>query len=144
MAYQAKRNQVLTENLELIDENGTCVKTIHVELNPDSMARKLSEKHIALIHIQQELKKMELAGTEDIAGGLSALQDGIRDLLESVFGEEDTREIITFYHDRYIEICLEIIPFITNVIIPRCRKMAQENKKKIVSSYGRPKVFGRK
>ena len=60
MAYQAKRKKLYTEDFELAEEDGTVVHTLHVALDPDSMARKLSEKHMALVKALQDVKAIDV------------------------------------------------------------------------------------
>ena len=122
MAYQAKRKQLYTEDFELTEENGTVVHRLHVELDPDSMAVRLSEKH------------MEVVGR------------AVTDILEAVFGRDNAKIIAEFYNGRYFEMCREVMPFVTGVVIPEIRKIAQENKKTIAAGYNRKQrsMFGRK
>lgn len=54
MAYKAKRQDRVIEDLELCGSDGKVVKTIHVELDADNMVRKLSEKHVALINAAEK------------------------------------------------------------------------------------------
>ncbi len=52
-------------------------------------------------------------------------------------GREDAKTILEFYDTRYIEMCQEVIPFITDIVIPQVRKIAQSNKKQVLKSYNR-------
>ena len=56
------------------------------------------------------------------------------------------KTIIGFYGGKYIMMTKEVLPFVTEVVIPEVRKMAQKNRKEIAAGYGRPKTlfFGRK
>ncbi len=40
------------------------------------------------------------------------------DLLQAVFGEENAKILLDFYEDSYIEMSREVLPFISNVVIP--------------------------
>lgn len=138
MAYQAKRKAIYTEDFELTEENGTIVHTLHVALDPDNIARKLSEKHIALVRALKDVQSFkQSASEEEKARGLEVLGRTVTDLLEAVFGPEDAETIIKFYDNRYVEMCREVVPFITEVVIPRVREQARNNKKAILSSYNR-------
>lgn len=143
MAYQAKRKKLYTEDFELTEEDGVVVHTLHVALDPDSMVKKLSEKHMALV---KALQNMNGVDTENAPGAaLETLGNTVTDIMEAVFGPEDARIIVDFYEGRYMEMCREVMPFVTNVVIPEVRRMAQENKKAIAAGYNRKqrRLFGR-
>lgn len=140
MAYQAKRKSVYTEDFELTEEDGTVVHTLHVALDPDSVVTKLSEKHVALVKALQSVQSVRQASSEeDKAQGLEVLGRAVLDLLEAVFGKEDAGIITNFYSGRYIEMCQEVVPFITSVVIPKVRKLAQQNCRQVRAEYSRQK-----
>lgn len=138
MAYQAKRKGIYTEDFELTEEDGTVVHTLHVALDPDNMARKLSEKHLELARALRDVQDVRQGSTEEEkARGLEVLGRAVTDLLEAVFGPEDAETIIGFYDGRYVEMCREVVPFITGVVIPKVREMARDNRKAVLNSYNR-------
>lgn len=144
MAYQAKRKQLYTEDFELTEEDGTVVYRLHVELDPDSMAVKLSEKHMDLVRALNDVRQCDKnTAAED---GLEVIGRAVTDILEAVFGRDNAKTITEFYGSRYFEMCREVMPFVTEVVIPEVRKMAQENKKTIAAGYNRKqrRLFGRK
>lgn len=51
------------------------------------------------------------------------------DLFEAVFGREDAECILDFYGNRYVEMCQEVVPFITQIAIPEVRKIAEAEQK---------------
>lgn len=147
MSYQVKRKNVYQEILELTEEDGTVVHTLQVSLDADSAVKNLSEKHIALVRALQDVQNVKQASSEEEkAKGLDTLGNAVTDLFEAVFGPEDTKIIIDFYQNRYIEMCQEVAPFITDVVIPEIRKIAKQNKKQILSGYSRRRrrFLGRK
>lgn len=138
MAYKAKRQERVIEDLELCNADGTVVKTIHVELDADNMVRKLSEKHLALINALKNVQEVKDASTaEEKANGIAVLGAAVVDLFEAVFGREDARSILDFYGNRYVEMCQEVVPFITQIVIPEVRKLAKQNKKVALAGYVR-------
>lgn len=141
MAYQAYRKQRVTEELELVDENGKVVKTIIVDLDVDTTAKNISEKHLSLVKSQQALKT---ASEEKANETLDIIGKTTVDLFEAVFGKDNTDEILKFYENKPIEMCQEILPFVIEVIIPQVRKTAQSNKQNLVNSYKKKRsIFGR-
>lgn len=142
MAYQAKRKQLFTEDFELTEEDGAVIHTLHVALDPDNMAKKLSEKHMALVEAMQNISQIDVHKNPE--QGLETLGNAVTDILEAVFGSEDTKIIIAFYDNRYVEMCQEVVPFITQVVVPRIREMTQENKKQVAAGYKRRFKFGKR
>lgn len=134
MAYQAKRRKIYEEDFQLVDEHGNIVHALKVSLDADSMVGKLSEKHVALVNA---LKNIQSAKDTTNDNALSILGHTVVDILEAVFGKEDAKTIIDFYDNRYVEMCQEVMPFVTETVIPEIRKISQENKKQVLSQYNR-------
>lgn len=145
MAYQVKRRGIYTSELALTEEDGTVVHMLHVEIDPDSMVKKLSEKRVALIRAMQDLETASGGGIT-VDEKLAVIGRSVEDLFEAVFGNDGAQTIITFYNERYIEMCQEVLPFITQEVIPQVRKLAQESKKQVMQSYNRKprRLFGGK
>lgn len=139
MAYQAKRMKKVIEVFELVDENEQVVERLQVELDAGSMLEKLRKKYVNLIHAQQKAQKMklDLGNEETILEGYTMLGTAVCDLIEAVFGKDDTKKILNFYEDNYLELFREVIPFITCTILPRVNKIAKQNKQEILSRYNR-------
>lgn len=148
MAYQAKKHKRFREDFELVDENGIVVRTLHVDLDADDMVVRINRKYTALTRILGETsdmkKKAETA--QEVSERFERLGRAIVDLLETVFGTENAKTLLDFYENRYIELTKEVTPFITQVVIPRCIEIKNENKKSILKGYNRKtrrKLFGR-
>ncbi len=147
MAYQAKRKASYQEEFQLVEADGTVVHTLHVALDADSVVRRLGEKHLALVHALHSVQSIQKDNSpEELTKGLDVLGGAVVDLLEAVFGEADTKTIVDFYDNRYVEMCQEVVPFITEVVIPQVRKISQENKKSVLHQYNRKarRSFGKK
>lgn len=134
MAYQAKRRKIYEEDFQLLDEQGKVVHTLKVSLDADSMVAKLSEKHIALVNALKSVQNVKNATSDN---ALTVLGNTVIDILEAVFGKEDAKTILDFYENKYVEMCQEVMPFVTGVVIPEVRKIAQENKKQVLTQYNR-------
>lgn len=139
MAFQAKRRKQFIEDFELVNENGEIVHTIQVSLDADDMIAKIHRKYTELTRVMVETTeiKRKFESAEVSAECLEKLGVAVVDLLEAVFGAEDTQTIVGFYENRYIEMAQEVIPFITSCVIPRCQEIKKENQKSILQSYNR-------
>nr|WP_294468481.1 hypothetical protein [uncultured Sellimonas sp.] len=139
MAYRAKRSKRFTEEFELEDENGNVVKTLQVSLDADDMVAKLNRKYTALVKALNDTTelKRQTENAEIVEGCVETLGRAVVDMLEAVFGAEDAKVIVDFYEGRYLEMCKEVLPFITQCVIPRCNEIKKENQKSILQSYNR-------
>lgn len=139
MAWQAKRSRTFRDDFELVDENGNVVHTIHVSLDADDMTVKISRKYTALVRAMSETTEMKrkAESAEELENCMEKLGQAVIDMLEAVFGEEDTKIIVEFYENRYIEMSREVLPFISQVVIPRMQELAAENRKSIRQKYNR-------
>lgn len=139
MAYQAKRRKQFQEDFELVNEYGTVLHALHVSLDADDMVARINRKYSQLTKTlakMTELKRQTESG-DVTADCLERLGTAVVDLFEAVFGAEDTEIIVDFYNSRYMEMCKEVMPFVTQVVIPRCIEIKQENQKSILQSYNR-------
>ncbi len=144
MAYQVKRSARVEETLELLDEQGKVVESIHVSLDPDSVVEKVSRRYSELLNMQSKIE--QITKLEDKAQVYEELGTAVCELFKTIFGEKDTERIVAFYTDNYIEMCRNIMPFITGVVIPQVRKISQDNRKSVMQSYNRKqrRSLGRK
>ncbi len=137
MAYSAKRKKIYEEEFLLTEEDGTVVHTLHVALDADSMVKKLSEKYVALTDALKNVKDVREMQDGEAGKKMELLGNTVMDILETVFGKEDAKIILEFYDSRYIEMCHEVMPFVTDIVIPQIRKIAQSNKKQTLKQYNR-------
>ena len=139
MAYQAKRHKKFQEDFELVNESGEVVHLLHVSLDADDMVVKINRKYTALTKALAETTeiKRKAENPEEIQKSVEILGTAVVDLLEAVFGTEDTEKIIQFYEGRYIEMSQEVIPFITQCVIPKLTEMKKDNKRAVLSGYNR-------
>ena len=139
MPYQAKRSKVLKEDFELVDENDKVVHTLHVSLDADDVTVRIGRKYTTLTKALAETTEAQRKAEshEDAVKNIETLGRAVVDLLEAVFGPEDTKTIISFYDGRYIEMSREVLPFISQCIIPRLIDLKKENQKAMRAKYNR-------
>ena len=145
MAYQIHKAKEETEELQLFAD-GELKKTIIVRLDKDGLAQKLSDKHIELIHAQKEARQMQndmAAGkTVEIEKAYEKVGQIIVDMFEAVFDKEDSDTIREFYGQNTIQMCSEVMPFITDVVLPKVRKLKQMKKKQKINGFKQKRFFG--
>lgn len=129
MAYQARRSAVLKEDIELINKNNEVEKVIHVEFNADAMAREFNTARNGIIRAQREVSKGE------VSDKYTSFGEAVIEIFRVVFGEENTREIIEFYENNYLEMVSELMPFITDVAAPAVQQAVDAKKQQLANNY---------
>ena len=139
MAYQAKRSKKYVEDFELVDAEGNIKHTLHISLDADDMTVKINRKYVALTRPLSETTeaKRKVETAEDLQGVFETLGNAMVDLLQAVFGEENAKILLDFYEDSYIEMSREVLPFISNVVIPRMIEIRKDNQKALLGKYNR-------
>ena len=105
MTYQAKRSKKLKEDFELIDENGNIVHSLEVSLDADDMVIAINRKYTALTKALSETTELQrkAKNREDLTDSMEILGRAMVDLIETVFGEENSRILLEFYEGKYPE-----------------------------------------
>lgn len=139
MAYQAKRSKKYVGDFELVDAEGNIKHTLHISLDADDMTVKINRKYVALTRALSETTeaKRKVETAEDLQGVFETLGNAMVDLLQAVFGEENAKILLDFYEDSYIEMSREVLPFISNVVIPRMIEIRKDNQKALLGKYNR-------
>ncbi len=139
MAYQANRSKKYVEDFELVDAEGNIKHTLHISLDADDMTAKINRKYVALTRALSETTeaKRKVETAEDLQGVFETLGNAMVDLLQAVFGEENAKILLDFYEDSYIEMSREVLPFISNVVIPRMIEIRKDNQKALLGKYNR-------
>lgn len=135
MAFKLKRFKK-TESLELVNEEGVTEKVITVRLDKAGLAMKASKKYVEIQRLQAMAGKAR--GKENAEELVTELGQAVIGFFEIIFGEEDTKVILEFYEGNYIEMALEVMPFIQEKILPTVRAIAQQNRRTAMASYLRP------
>lgn len=135
MAFKLKRFKK-TESIELVNEEGVTEKVITVRLDKAGLAMNASKK---FVEIQRLLAMAEKArGKENAEELVTKLGQTVIDFFETIFGEENTKTILEFYEGNYIEMVLEVVPFIQEKILPVSRAIEQQKRRTAITSYSRP------
>lgn len=139
MAYQAKRTSAYTQDFELVDESGRVVYSMKVALDPGSVVEKLSKQYAELLKTKAKVDRISMPSCTqgDLIKAYDTLGNTVIALIKSVFGEEDTKIILEFYRNRYNDIIIEVLPFITNIVLPDVRRISQKNREDILQKYNR-------
>lgn len=116
--YQLKKNVPFEDNIELLDESGKVVRTIHVSLCMNKLLGRYNETVNAL-------KAAEIAIDPKDEQSLEAYGQIVMQLLRLIFGA-DADVILAHYEGRYLEMLDNIMPYIFHTIGPELRKLSRQ------------------
>lgn len=136
MAYQIKKSRKIFEELELCNDNGDVEKALAINLDVDSIAPVFRKKQVALINAQKELKNIQKMGNQaDFDAAYEIYGRALVDIFELTLGADNTAEILDFFENNYIEMCTQIVPFISEIIIPSIENSIFEKKKQMKNMH---------
>lgn len=116
--YQLKKNVPFEDDIELLDESGKVVHTIHVSLCLDKLLGRYNETVNAL-------KAAEIAIDPKDEQSLEAYGQIVMQLLRLIFGA-DADVILAHYEGRYLDMLDNIMPYIFHTIGPELRKLSRQ------------------
>ena len=116
--YQLKKDVPFEDDIELLDESGKVVRTIHVSLCMNKLLGRYNETINAL-------KAAEIAIDPKDEQSLEAYGQIVMQLLRLIFGA-DADVILAHYEGRYLEMLDNIMPYIFHTIGPELRKLSRQ------------------
>lgn len=116
--YQLKKDVPFEDDIELLDESGKVVRTIHVSLCMNKLLGRYNETVNAL-------KAAEIAIDPKDEQSLEAYGKIVMQLLRLIFGA-DADVILAHYEGRYLEMLDNIMPYIFRTIGPELRKLSRQ------------------
>ena len=116
--YQLKKDVPFEDDIELLDESGKVVHTIHISLCMNKLLGRYNETVNAL-------KAAEIAIDPKDEQSLEAYGQIVMQLLRLIFGA-DADVILAHYEGRYLEMLDNIMPYIFHTIGPELRKLSRQ------------------
>ena len=116
--YQLKKDVPFEDDIELLDESGKVVRTIHVSLCMNKLLGRYNETVNAL-------KAAEVAIDPKDEKSLEAYGQIVMQLLRLIFGD-NADVILSHYEGRYLEMLDNIMPYIFHTIGPELRKLSRQ------------------
>ena len=116
--YQLKKDVPFEDDIELLDESGKVVRTIHISLCMDKLLGRYNETVNAL-------KAAEIAIDPKDEQSLEAYGQIAMQLLRLIFGA-DADVILAHYEGRYLEMLDNIMPYIFHTVGPELRKLSRQ------------------
>lgn len=105
--YTITQRKTLHKQLAIIPANSTEQMIFNVDIVPEKMAGKFGE---LCWKIQQETAKKEPSS--------EAIGEAIVELFTIVFGKEQTETMVKLYEDNYLDLLVDVTPFLIEEIKP--------------------------
>lgn len=129
MAYQIKKSNHITEDVEFLGENGEIELTLKLDIDIERIAGDFRKAQIAVMNAEKAAKEKQ---TDEL---LEAYGKAIVNFIQLIFGNENTQKLIDYFDGRYINMLYQTLPFICDVVIPALKKSVQQKKKLIADNH---------
>ena len=115
MAYQINRKAHVVDEIHL-EDNGKEL-TVKVDLQVERILRDYNAAWVKIGQAHQKIR--EVSGTEHLDEAEAALGESILALFGLLFGEAQTKAIMDFYDEAYLEMLADFVPYISETIVPK-------------------------
>lgn len=127
--YKIKRTRKFYDTLQLCDEQGEVQKELKIEVDIDAIATGFREVLTQLEKAQKSLQdSQKLKQPEKFDKAYYDYGAALVKMFEMCFGKENAEAIISFFENRYTEMSVEIVPYITKEIIPLVGEAIKQKK----------------
>lgn len=128
MAYQIKKTDRITEDVEFLGENGEVELTVKLDIDVERIAGDFRKAQIAVINAEKAAKEKQ---TDEI---LETYGKAIIEFIRLIFGDENTQKLIKYFDNRYIDLLFQTMPFIYDVVVPSIEKSVRQKKQLIANN----------
>lgn len=130
--YRVKRSERIIETLCLTNSKGEVIKTIDVSIDIDAIASEFNRRRDAFLTAQRRFTAIHKAGKKvaytTVYGEYGT---ALADLFEVIFGKEATADILEYFENNYIEMMIQIFPFINERIVPAIYRAVRYSKEQL-------------
>lgn len=128
MAYKIQKKKHIYKKLELLDDQGKVEKTLTVDIIVDEFRNRYPK---VMADVKKAQNMLDANGDDNVEA-IVASQIAVKAVFVLVFGEVQTRDFLEYYKNRYSEAFLDVIPFITEEILPEVDKAAKMESERIL------------
>ena len=121
--YTLRQSALFSDEIELAKNDGTSeFITINLNITPDLVKeyRKLQLQYI-------DYQKKTAENPKDVVA-IEKAGEVIVGILALLFVKENAEKIINFYSDDYIQMMVNLYPYIENTLVPRLNEIIRQRK----------------
>lgn len=117
--YTIKRRQRFTDTLRIEGEAGNTLD-LSVDLDIGAVSGRVWKRYETLCIVYEQLQKAPSDVEKQKAVGAAIVE-----LMNMIFGEEQTEKIIEFYGGNAVELLVDLMPYLTDEVYPRLKEASQ-------------------
>lgn len=129
MAYKIRKSSHITEDLELLGDNGEVEKVISVDIDISRIMTGCRGMEITLLNLQKEAKKKQTAEA------VSNFGKAVVEFFYMIFGEDNTKEMLDFFDGKYVDMFIQVMPFYYDVIKPALEIEIKNKRSDLASNH---------
>lgn len=133
--YIVKRSEKITETLRLQADDGS-TKDIDIVIDVDLIASEFVKRREDFLSAQRKMLALQKAGRRNgFENAYIEYGKTLIDFFTVVFGKENTLTIADFFGDSYVEMMMQLFPFINEKITPAIKRSVGYTKKQLAKQW---------
>jgi len=129
MAIRIKRAERFTETVEL-EKAGEVVESFEIDIDCEAIAKDYNKAINGITAAQAKISEHPQSEQAQEAFGNAIVM-----LFEVVFGVEQAKKLVDFFDGAYMEMALQVVPYIASDISPMIEKAVEDMKKRAEALY---------
>ena len=128
--YVLKTTPKITETVQIGD------KIIEIRLDAETIAVEFNKRVNELIAAEQRINKAAQSPSDALTeDAVAEYSRALMLVMSLVFGTDNANAIVDFYEGSFMEMAIEVIPFITNKIVPSVKVALADLQKRAAEQY---------
>lgn len=126
----------IEKDLEIVTSGGENIAVLHVSISMREMETRVAKAYEAMSIARAELQKKPDA--------VEAYGKAVIAFMQTIFGDEQTAQLLEIYESDYTQMLLDVVPFIQDEIMPALKAVSTQTKERMLQAanqYKRP-IFG--
>lgn len=133
--YIVKRSEKITETLRLQADDGS-TKDIDIVIDVDLIGSEFVKRREDFLSAQRKMLALQKAGRRNgFENAYIEYGKTLIDFFTVVFGKENTLTIADFFGDSYVEMMMQLFPFINEKITPAIKRSVGYTKKQLAKQW---------
>lgn len=126
----------IEKDLEIVTSGGEEIAVLHVSISMREMETRVAKAYEVMSIARAELQKKPDA--------VEAYGKAVIAFMQTIFGDEQTAQLLEIYESDYTQMLLDVVPFIQDEIMPALKAVSTQTKERMLQAaaqYKRP-IFG--